>query len=88
MTKNLKIPLDITSCIRKKATLPQSRISANQRKKNIKNAFAIDKPLTVEHVAIFDDVVTTGFTVYELSKVLQKNGVKKIDIWTCARTVR
>ena len=37
------------------------------------------------HVAIFDDVMTTGNTVSELSRILKKSGVEKISVFCCAR---
>ena len=40
----------------------------------------------VPHVAIVDDVVTTGSTVSALTRVLLRHGVQRVDIWTVART--
>ena len=37
------------------------------------------------HVAILDDVVTTGATVTELAKTLKRGGVKIVEIWAVAR---
>jgi predicted amidophosphoribosyltransferase len=37
-------------------------------------------------VAVVDDVVTTGSTVSELTRVLLKAGVKRVDVWAVART--
>lgn len=42
--------------------------------------------LSWSHVAILDDVVTTGSTVAELSRVLRKAGVRRIQVWAVART--
>lgn len=88
IAKSLKIPLLIHNCQKIKSTPAQSSLTAEERKKNIKNAFAIKSALTPPflHVAIIDDVVTTGSTVTELSKILRLAGAKKIDIWCCART--
>jgi ComF family protein len=38
------------------------------------------------HVAIVDDVVTTGATVKQISKLLLENGVQRIDIYCVCRT--
>jgi predicted amidophosphoribosyltransferase len=35
---------------------------------------------------LIDDVVTTGSTVSELTKVLHRAGVERVDVWTVART--
>lgn len=83
----LKIKIDISSCIRKKYTSAQSSLDATERKKNIKNCFELTKPLTVNHVAILDDVITTGETTRELSEILSNRGVEKIDLWCCAHTL-
>ena len=85
LSKQLNIPLNTTSCIRQRNTPHQVNLHAKERKKNIKNAFKIIKPITAQHVVIFDDVMTTGSTVDELAKLLKKSGISRVDIWVCAR---
>ena len=85
VSKRLDLPLDYQHCIRTHATQAQTELNALQRSRNMRKAFAIVKPITYQHVAILDDVVTTGATVNELAKVLRKSGVKRIDVWACAR---
>ena len=86
ITKTLNIPLDYSLCKRNKATPFQSGLTAKQRKLNLKNAFSITKPHQYKHVAIFDDVVTTGTTVNELAKQLKKSGVEIVEVWAITRT--
>ena len=86
ISKQLHIPLDYSLCQRNKATPYQSGLSAKQRKQNLKNAFAMKKSHNYKHVAIFDDVVTTGTTVNELAKELKQSGVETIEVWAIART--
>lgn len=86
IAKQLKIPMSLHHCQRHKATKAQSELTAHQRLVNLQNAFVIKKAITVQHVAIVDDVVTTGHTVNALSKVLKKAGVREIDIWCCGKT--
>ena len=43
------------------------------------------EPFMFEHVAIVDDVVTSGHTVNAFSKVLRQAGVKEIDVWCVGR---
>ncbi len=77
----------LSQCIAKKTeTAPQQGLSAKKRRKNIKKTFSICQKQNYRHVAIIDDVVTTGATVSEISKLLKKEGVKKVDIWCLART--
>ncbi len=82
----LNIPLDYSLCQRDKATPFQSGLSATQRKQNLKNAFKVTTINSYHHVAIFDDVVTTGTTVNELARQLKLSGVKTIEVWAIART--
>jgi len=85
LSKQLQIPLELASCQRHRETPQQTRLSAKQRRKNIKNAFSLVKPLQARHVAIVDDVMTTGSTAHELAALLKKSGVNKVDVWVCAR---
>lgn len=84
--KYFQIPIDTRSCIRIKNTQAQSSLPASKRKHNLKNAFGLSHFISAKHVAILDDVVTTGNTVSEIAFLLRKIGVEKIDIWCCART--
>ncbi len=88
INKKLKIPIDYKSCQRIHSTEAQSSLPANQRAANVKNAFAILKQLNLlnQHIALLDDVMTTGHTLIELSRALYDAGVKRIDVWCCART--
>lgn len=85
VSRQLQIPLDLTSCLRHRDTPHQTDLTAKQRRKNIKNAFIIIKPIQAQHIAILDDVMTTGSTVQELACLLKKTGVNKVDVWVCAR---
>ncbi len=85
LSMRLGIPIDSKSCIRKRDTIHQIDLPVKQRHKNMKNAFAVIKQMNVDHVAILDDVMTTGSTVNELAIELKKSGVERVDIWVCAR---
>lgn len=85
VSKILNIPILTRACVRTRNTLHQTSLPAKQRHKNIKNAFVVRSLITARHVAILDDVMTTGATVNELAKVLKKAGVVKVDVWVCAR---
>ena len=85
LSKQLQIPLLDGHCYRRKNTLPQSQLSARARRRNLSAAFAIREKMPFQHVAIVDDVMTTGQTVRALSQMLQQQGIQKIDIWCCAR---
>ncbi len=74
--------------IKKVSTLPQAGLSGAKRRKNLKGTFVINPnyvPSTMYSVLIFDDVFTTGSTLFEATKVLKKAGVKKVWGLTIAR---
>jgi len=87
ISKQLNIPIDLQVSQRILPTASQTQISSRDRKDNIKNAFQIQHA-PYNHVAIVDDVITTGHTVRELSKMLHKAGIEKIEVWCIARTSR
>ncbi|MFM8332482.1 MAG: ComF family protein [Candidatus Methylumidiphilus sp.] len=84
--RRLSIPLDTRSCRRVLATPPQTQLgSAEERRRNVRKAFAVVHQPAAGHVAILDDVVTTGATVTALATVLRRAGVGRVDVWACAR---
>lgn len=85
ISRALRIPVLRNHCTRTKSTLPQSRLSASARQRNIRAAFSIKREIAFQHVAIVDDVMTTGETVRVFSQLLAEHGVKNIEVWCCAR---
>lgn len=85
IARKLSIPLDNSCCMHIKNTPHQISLSAKQRHKNIKNAFQLVTTPEAKHIAILDDVITTGATANELAKTLRNAGVSQVDIWVCAR---
>ena len=83
----LGIPVLPTACKRVQNTRPQYAMPAKQRRKNLQRAFApsLHHCKNVEHVAIIDDVVTTGTTIKTLADALGQGGVKRIEAWSCCR---
>lgn len=87
LARRYDITLDTISVKRTRDTQSQTGLDRKQRGKNIHGAFEIVRSLGVQHVAIVDDVVTTTSTVSELSRVLKRSGVKRVDVWSIARAV-
>jgi len=85
ITQVLDIPLNLHICKRVKSTTPQFDLPASERVSNIKNAFALSTQLQSKHLALVDDVMTTGSTVWELASTLLQAGAIQVDIWVCAR---
>ncbi len=81
-----RIPVDINHCLRTRPTLPQSALTLKARKTNIRGAFTLENTLRADHVALIDDVVTTGNTVAELTRLLKRDGVERVEVWALART--
>ncbi|MCG7489605.1 ComF family protein [Vibrio sp. Of14-4] len=69
-----------------RATLRQQGMTKQQRKRNVRQTFKLRQPIHAEHVAIVDDVLTTGSTVEPLCELLTQHGVKRIDIYCICRT--
>jgi ComF family protein len=82
----LGVPVDHACCGRVQATPPQVGLDDAARRRNIRGAFVVRGPVPWTHVAILDDVVTTGSTVGELSRILRTAGVRRIQVWAVART--
>lgn len=83
--KRCKIPVLLTTCVRVKNTLPQAKLDKSRRKRNMQGVFQLQSTLPFTHIAIVDDVVTTGSTVQALCRVLKEAGVQQIDVWCICR---
>jgi ComF family protein len=87
LARALRIPLRHEALVRLRATAPQSRLDAPQRRRNLRGAFSIAKGTKAlpAHVVLVDDVMTTGATLHAAAKTLHRAGVERIDAWICAR---
>ena len=86
LRKVQSIKLDYKLVQRSRNTPAQQELPARERRKNIRGAFRLTTTLDYRHVAIVDDVVTTGETVGEITRMLKKQGVERVDVWCLART--
>ena len=79
----LNIPVDAKYLIRKEKTVPQKELTRQQRKKNLKEAFAIgEKGKYYKRVLLVDDIYTTGATMDAISEILREQGTKNIFFLT------
>jgi ComF family protein len=85
---DLDIPVERQALTRTRATAPQAGQSANQRTHNVRSAFAYSPGEVYRHVAVVDDIVTTGSTVDEITRVLHRQGVEFVEVWALARVYR
>ncbi len=86
LARALDLPLRAGLLQRSKATRAQSRLDADARCRNLHGAFRVDAGTTLPmHVALVDDVMTTGATLHAAAEILRTAGVARIDAWVCAR---
>jgi len=89
----LGIPFSNRLVRRVRDTPSQTSLNMEERLRNVRGAFAVDggrarrRLLAAGHVAVVDDVMTTGSTLTELQTLLLECGVARVDIWSVARVV-
>ncbi|SFR52368.1 comF family protein [Marinobacter daqiaonensis] len=69
--------------VRKSAA--QSGLDRQERLRNLRGVFEVNGEVPA-HLAIVDDVVTTGATMRTLAWLLRKHGAERIQVWALART--
>lgn len=83
----LDIPLAADACQRTRDTPTQAGLKLRERRRNVRGAFACNLDLTGKKIAVLDDVMTTGATLNEISRVLQGCGAAEVSAWVVARTL-
>jgi len=87
VSKHLGARLDYLSLGRSKYTTPQTGLSKEKRKKNVKDAFLVVNPGRVrgQIILLVDDVFTTGHTLNECARTLKRSGARTVICLTLAR---
>ena len=70
---------------RSRATAPQTALSANERRDNVRGAFVASTAAAGADVVVVDDVLTTGATVAECARALRAAGARSVGVLTVAR---
>ncbi|CAI8753705.1 competence protein ComFC [Pseudomonas sp. IT-196MI5] len=85
---SLDIPCDERLLLRTQDTDAQQALNAEARRKNLRNAFALAPGAVVkdQHLALVDDVLTTGATAQALARLLMDAGAARVDVYCLART--
>lgn len=86
----LDVPTVAHALRRVRDTPSQTSLGVGARALNVRDAFALDtnysaRLFEVDHVAIVDDVMTTGSTLREARATLLASGVRRVDAWAVAR---
>ena len=82
----LDLVVDGRALRRLRVTTPQVGLTRAERAANVRKAFAADRSRVAgRHVALLDDVVTTGATSAAAADALLAAGAVTVDVWCVAR---
>jgi ComF family protein len=84
--RRFSIPVLKNVLCRHRDTFAQSTLTAQERLPNVWGAFMANGNLPA-HVALVDDVYTTGATCLAAAEVLIAHGVQRVDVWCLARVI-
>lgn len=87
LSGRLGLPLLVEAASRLRDTAPQSGLQWKSRRKNVRKAFGCTDQVAGRHVALVDDVMTTGATLNELAHTVKAAGASKVSVWVVARTL-
>lgn len=85
LARRFGLPLLTNNVVRVRDTRPQSQLGYRLRVRNVRSVFALSRPLAYRHVALIDDVMTTGSTLAELARVVRAGGAQTVWVWVVAR---
>lgn len=92
LSHSLGLPLNYRLILRVRETLQQSGLAPEARTANLRRAFSINpallKSIEGKHIAVIDDVITTGATLNEIARVLKSFGAARVSNYVFARTLR
>ncbi len=87
VARHLDFPLATTLCQRIRDTPPQVALAYDARRRNVRGAFTCSDDVAGKHIAVIDDVMTTGTSLDELAKTLKQAGAEEVEAWVVARTL-
>lgn len=87
VSRQMGIPLLPHVCVRTRNTLSQTELPWKKRRSNLRNVFKCTASFARKHVALLDDVMTSGATLNELAKAVCQQGASEISVWVIARAM-
>jgi ComF family protein len=89
ISRSYGVAMDPFVLFRSQETPPQTQLSEEERRRNVRGVFAVnpDRPVDGKRLLLVDDVYTSGATVNECSRTLRRAGAKEVYVVTLARTV-
>lgn len=82
ISKIISVKIEKNKIYKIKNIRPQSTLNKQQREENIKQAYKVKNIENIRNkkILIFDDIYTTGSTVNECARMLNKAGIDKKNI--------
>jgi ComF family protein len=81
-----RVPLRGDMLLRTRHTAAQMDLAHDERRRNVRGAFIARGELAGRHVAVVDDVMTTGATLDEVAATLKRAGAARVTNLVVART--
>lgn len=86
VSQQLAIPLNQDMLFRHAHTQEQKMLTLAQRQHNLDHAFICNNTVKDKHIALIDDVITTGSTMEAMAYTLKQAGATEVHCWAIART--
>lgn len=87
LSRDMGVPTAPDRVQRIRATSAQAGLSLAQRRRNMRGVFVAKADVSGAHVAVVDDVMTTGSTTGEMVRSLKAAGAARVDLWVLARAL-
>ena len=86
ISTQINIPLQSNILIKTKNTIPVSLQRASSKNQSVQGAFKLKKPMR-GHIALVDDLMTTGTTAHHIATLLKSNGALSVTVLVPVRVI-